>query len=784
MLPFLVVFQLAVASPPPDRQVYHGRAGNLSVAIPRITASAQIDGILDEPVWRSAALLTGFSVYQPVDHQPAPDSTEVLVWYSTDAIYFGIRAFEPHAPVSASLADRDHITADDYVEIHLDPFAERNRAVVFIVNPLGVQADGTKADGGGFIPGSNVSPGQNDLSADFSWQSKGRLIEGGYEVEVRIPFSSLRYPISAVQDWGLQIDRRVQHNAYEETWTPAVRASASFIAQEGWLRGMTGMRHGQVAELNPELTNTVSGTSKPGSAADWRYTSRPQLGGNVRWTLGSDFVLNGTIKPDFSQVEADAAQIAADQRFALFYPEKRPFFVEGSDQFNVPNTLVYTRRIVQPGEAVKLTGKVGRTNIAVLSALDDRATSVTGNRPLVDVVRINQSILGQSTAGLLYSDRVTSARANRVFGGDTRIVFGRLYFFQAQAVGSMTRDTTGAPTRSAPMWEAVVDRTGRGYGFHYSLLGVDSAFRADNGFVQRTGIVVPGIHNRFTLYGKPGQVFERFNTFIHLSGVWRYRDFFATKSLLEDQFLIQNSLTLRGGWQVNMNPALSSYAFDPANYSRFYVNLPAALCAGCPPIYAPITLPGRTPALTSSVGVTTPQFPRFDASISTVFGNDVDFIDASRIRRRDLNASLNLRPTDRLRVNATFVSSSYTRRATGDESFSTRIPRLRVEYQVARPFFVRIVSQYQATHRLPLVDSRGAVLATRNADGTFTPSSESTSNSLRADWLFSYRPAPGTVVFVGYGNTLTEPDPLAFQDLRRVNDAFFVKLSYLFRTVR
>jgi len=137
-----------------------------------------------------------------------------------------------------------------------------------------------------------------------------------------------------------------------------------------------------------------------------------------------------------------------------------------------------------------------------------------------------------------------------------------------------------------------------------------------------------------------------------------------------------------------------------------------------------------------------------------------------------------------LRVNATYVSSSYTRRTTGEESFSTRIPRIKVEYQVSRPIFVRIVSQYQSSDRLPLIDSRGAVVAIRNADGTFTPSTQSASNSLRADWLFSYRPSPGTVVFVGYGNTLTEPGALAFQDLRRANDGFFVKLSYLFRTVR
>ena len=144
-------------------------------------------------MWQRAALLTGFSLYQPVDQRPAPDSTDVRVWYSSTAMYFGIRAFEPHGTVAATLADRDRISADDYIEIHLDTFDERNRALVFIVNPLGVQADGIKSENGGFIPGSNVMPGQNDLSADFVWQSRGRLLEGGYEVEVRIPFGSLRY---------------------------------------------------------------------------------------------------------------------------------------------------------------------------------------------------------------------------------------------------------------------------------------------------------------------------------------------------------------------------------------------------------------------------------------------------------------------------------------------------------------------------------------------------------------------------------------------------------------
>lgn len=761
LLPFLAAFQLGAAMPP---SVYNGRDGQTRVVAPRLDADIQIDGRLDEPVWQQAARLTGFSLYQPVDQRPAPDSTEVLVWYSSDAIYFGLRAFAAPGTVVATLADRDRISSDDNVEIHLDTFHELNRAFVFIVNPLGVQADGTKSEAGGFIPGANVAPGQDDLSADFVWQSRGHVTEWGYEVEIRIPFSSLRYPARSVEDWGLQIDRHVQRNGYEETWTPAQRASASFIAQEGTLAGLTGMHHGQVVEVNPELTNTSTGAPCCDPAfAGWRYSSNPQIGGNLRWTLGSNFVLNGTVKPDFSQVEADATQIAADERFALFYPEKRPFFVEALDQFNVPNTLVYTRTIVRPEGAAKVTGKLGDADVAVLSAVDQPELAGTGEHPLVDIVRLRQSFWQQSQAGVLYSDRVTQALANRVFGGDTHIVFGRIWFAQFQAVESMTRGDSGS--RTGPMWEAVLDATGRKWGLHYNVIGIHPDFRDDNGYVPRVGYVQPGLSNRFTWYGHPGALFERFNIFLTENGLWNYRDIFAGRSLLEDHASAQLSLNVRGGWTIGLSPKLSSYAFNPSDYAQ----------------YQDFTPSNRIESLVSGFSIATPYFRRWDASVSTTAGTDVDFLETSRVRRQDYSATLDLRPTERLRVAATYVSSAFYRRLDGVHSASTRIPRLKVEYQLARPIFVRVVSQYTATSHDALRDPRtGEILLLAN-DGSPTPSTPNVSNALRTDWLFSYQPTPGTVFFLGYGGSMTEADPLAFTRLRRTSDAFFVKASYVFR---
>jgi hypothetical protein len=772
----------AVASPAAPPAVYDGARGQLEVRAPRLPErTIEVDGRLDEPAWREAAVLTGFSLYQPVDQRPAPDSTEVLVWYSATAIHFGVRAFEPHGAVRATLAERDRVTTDDNVEIHLDTFDERRRALVFVVNPLGVQADGTKSEGGGFIPGSNVSSGQNDLSADYTWQSKGRVTEWGYEVELRVPFSSIRYALAGRQRWGLQVVRNVQHSGYQQTWTPARKGSASFIAQAGRLVGLEGMRHGHVIDINPELTNTMAGAPRLAAAGGttevdgWRYGREARLGGNLRWAVGSDFVLNGTVRPDFSQVEADATQIATDQRFALFYPERRPFFVEGSDQFNVPNTLVYTRRIVRPEAAAKLTGKVGRTDVALLSAVDDEGTTADRSRPFVGIARLRRDFGEQSTAGVLYSGRTSGARSNQVVGADARLVFGRLYYAQLQAVRSVTT-TDGAGRREAPMWEAVIDRTGRSFGFHYGILGVAPGFETDNGFVQRTGFVQPSMNNRFTVFGRPGGLFERYNVFTQANALWRYDDFTGGRGRLEHRLSANNQLTFRKGWSVNVNPAIGSYGFDPASYGT--LRAPAD-----GPGVEPFAPSGRIGTAVATFSVATPQFRRFAASAGATVGNDVDFLETSRVRRRDYNASLDLRPSERVRVSATYLASTLARRRDGAATVSTRIPRLRAEYQLARPLLVRVVSQYEASRRAALRDPRtGVVLLVPGATpGTFVPSAARSGNALRTDWLFSYRPTPGTVFFAGYGNTLAEPDPLAFRDLRRTSDALFVKLSYLFR---
>src|SRR5204862_4000779 len=374
-----------------DGAVFDGRLKQTEVRIPRVEATVTIDGVLGEPVWKSAARLTGFTQYRPIDSRPAADSTEVLAWYAPDAIYFGIRAYEAHGNVvRATLADRDNIDADDNIQILLDTFHDRRRALLFAVNPLGAQQDGVRSEGlagaaGGASAGFRFD-GVVDLNPDYVYQSHGRLTPFGFEVEVRIPFKSLRYQSGEKQDWGIQIIRLTQHTGYEDTWAPTVRSNASFLIQSGTLQALTGLKRGLVMDVTPEFTSRVEGERM--SDTEYQYGNiEPAFGGTVRWGVTQNLTAAGTVNPDFSQVEADVGRVTVNERFALFYPEKRPFFLEGLEQFDTPNSLIYTRRINAPIFGAKLAGKVGSMGIAYLGAVDNSDQSATDPQPADDMLR-------------------------------------------------------------------------------------------------------------------------------------------------------------------------------------------------------------------------------------------------------------------------------------------------------------------------------------------------------------------------------------------------------------
>lgn len=733
--------------------------GSPSFTAPRIEATVAIDGALDEPPWSQATTLTGFSEYQPADGRPAQERTDVLVWYGPHAIYFGIVAQDADpASIRATMADRDHLERDDSVTIYLDTFDDRRRAFFFTVNPLGAQEDGVYSEG----PGSagHQFGGNEDTNPDFRFDSKGRLTPTGYVVEVRIPFKSLRYSGGDTMSWGINVKRTIQRTGHEDTWTDARRVS-SFLAQSGTLEGLHDLQRGIVTEVQPFVTGTNAGTRE----ADGRFRrGASDFSAGVNGQLGfSNVTLDATVNPDFSQVESDAGLITINERFPLFVPEKRPFFLEGIELFSTPNQLVYTRQIVNPIAGAKVTGKIGAFSIAHLTALDDAADG----HALVDVTRLRRDFGSSSVAGVTYTDRTRDRGFNRVLAADTRIVFHELYY----VLGQVGRSWTGAPsdtTKGSPIWSAEFDRTARHWGFNYKLNGVGDGFESQLGFVPRSGIVEGHAENRFSYYGPPGSPFEELSAFFGPSRIWRYGGF-GRESPIEGEDSVRLSATLRGGWELQANPSRNFYRFDPADYRGYSMAGPAHL-----PFVPPDAADGLW-GLSSSIS--TPTWQTINAEIEFLDGETAIFPEAARGRERRWTATLGVRPTSSIRIDLDAVRSVITRARDGSEFAKTVLPRLKVEYQPRRSLFFRVVSEYRAERQAALVDPRtGAPLA---LDGE--PTAAERFHGLRLDWLVSFEPTPGTAAYLGYGSQLERPANDNLTSFRRTTDAFFIKLAYRVR---
>ncbi len=773
----------ADAAPAAALSAFSGVDRQLQVPLPRVEEEATIDGALDEPAWSQAARLTGFSRYSPVDGGPADRSTEVLVWYSPTAIFFGVRATAGPDGVQATLADRDRIDADDHVQIYLSTFADGRQAFVFAVNPLGVQMDGAlveglRSGGGGF---AGLAQGREDFdrSPDFVFQSRGVVDAAGYVVEVRIPFKSLRYQSGDSQRWGLHVTRVSPRAGVEETWAPARRDGASFLSQAGFLEGLHDLRRGLVLDLNPVATARADGA--PG-ASGWTYDGgRPDLGFNVRWGVTETLTLNGTVNPDFSQVEADAGQFQFDPRIALFFPDKRPFFLDGIEQYASPNNLIYTRRVVAPITAAKVTGRVSRaTSVAFLSAVDDVTTSASGrDHPVYNLLRAQHDIGTSSKLGLVYTDKVDGDRSNRVLGVDARLVWKDIYSLLVQ--GATSRTDTPTATETAPLWQATFNRTGRRYGLRAVARGLDPQFQAQAGFIGRGGIAQFAVTNQFITLGKPGQWFQRFSSDVVVDGMWVYDDFTAGRPSQDRKLHFNQNLTLNGGWKVGGSALIESFGYDPRLYTDYVVEVPVP---GAAPRYEPYVGTPRLPNLDWVISAETPTRKGLNAELFLLWGKDENFFEWSSADIVFLNAFATWRPTDQLRFEGRYQLQSYQRRTDGSYVGIRRIPRLRVEYQVTRPIFLRLIAEEDANFQDRLRDDSrtGLPIFYRDADGTLTPAARASSKRLRLDWLFSYLPTPGTVVYAGYGSSLATDDARGrMRTYRRVNDGFYLKISYLFR---
>jgi hypothetical protein len=744
-------------------RTFPGR-GAPAVTLPRIERAAIVDGRLDEEAWAGAARLTEFSQYEPVDSRAAEEQTEVRVWYAPDAIWFGIIAYDRDpASIRASNADRDDIGTDDNVRIYLDTFDDRRRAYFFGVNPFGAQEDGVRTEGA--ASAGNIFGGSIDETPDFLWESKGRLTERGYEVEIRIPFKSLRYGSGATLQWGIQVVREVKRTGYVDTWTDARRANASFLDQSGRFVELHDLRRGVAAEIQPTLTSAWNGGR---NASDEFVRSDPtsDLGLNVRLGFTS-LTLDGTWNPDFSQVEADAGQVTLNQRFALFFEERRQFFLEGIELFSTPNQLVYTRTIGEPQVGVKLTGKLGGTTIAYLGAVDRIGDE---SDVLVNIARVRQDFGTSSYVGLTVTDRTeglatSNDASNRVASLDLRYVFGGMYYAAAQLGGSWTDDVGPGDSRNGAIWQAELDRTGRHWGFNYKVVGFGEEFESRSGFVNRTGVITGHVFNRFSWYGARGAMVENFTTFFGPRRVWDYGTFEAGDAI-EGQNEVNFDVRLRGGWNVELQGTTEFVEFEPELYAGFTHDTGTGAVA-----FEPREQYNGGRGV--EIGIETPTWQRFGAEFSYSRGRTAIFDEASDGAYYAVEGGIALRPAAAIRLEFTALYAKIWRVRDDSEFGREIIPRIRAEFQPTRALSFRVVGQYTSARRASLEDAEGNPITGGDPAGD--------SNDFRIDLLGSYEPSPGTVVFLGYGSGYDGSSTLTFRDLRRREDGFFLKLAYQFR---
>jgi hypothetical protein len=410
----------------------------------------------------------------------------------------------------------------------------------------------------------------------------------------------------------------------------------------------------------------------------------------------------------------------------------------------------------------------------LLSAIDAPSSGSDGKTsPRFNLVRLRRDIGEQSTAGIVFTDRSEGARFNRVAGLDTRLQFAKVYSVDVRYAASMTRDSV---TRTGSLWELSHGRTGRGYGYRYNVQGFSPDFETQTGFVNRVDFVRAQLNQRYTIFGKKGGWWDQRQHFLSANSLWSYKSFGERDTPLESRVSIDNSMTIRGGWRVSVTPDLQRVAFDPRRYTS----------------YAVLSASGRdtlsfTPnsaQITSNMAfaVNTPQWRRAGATVTATVGSEPEFFETATVQRREVEAQLDLRPSSQVRIGALLRYQRFVRDRDGSVFSTQVVPRLRMEYQFSRALFLRFIGQVESRDRSALRDPRTEQpLFRRSPNGALSVQGTRKSLLGRADWLISYLPSPGTVVFIGYGTAVDASETMRPTEIERTSDGAFVKFSYLFR---
>lgn len=494
--------------------------------IARTATPIEIDGALTEAAWQDAVRIEVSTEVQPGENLPAPVLAECFITYDEQVLYVGCRCLDPEpARIRAHLTDRDSAWRNDYIGVILDTFNDQRRAYEFLVNPLGVQGD--------LLRNEVSSDNPEDATWDAIWDSAGRITAQGYEVEMAIPFRSIRFPNgSRSHTWGIAFFRAYPRTVRHQIMSmPLDRSNNCFLCQIARLEGLEGIAPGHDLEFNPTVTSqradVLRDADDPASGlAGGSFAA--EAGVTARWGITPNASLNAALNPDFSQVEADAAQLDVNTRFALYFPEKRPFFMEGADFFSTPITAVYTRAVADPSWGLRSTGKHGAQAYSAFVARDrllnllfpSNQGSSYGSYDLANTsgaIRYRHDVGTASTLGVIATAREGGEYHNRVMGADGLLRLSPTDTVSFQLLRSSTRypeavademDQRGDEFSGTALQLEYLHDT-RNWAAWAWYRSIAPEFRADLGFVSRVDTRGGEVGGQRVFWGEPGQFLTR-----------------------------------------------------------------------------------------------------------------------------------------------------------------------------------------------------------------------------------------------------------------------------------
>ena len=716
------------------------------------------------------AEVTGFIQNTPVDGAPATEQTDVWIGHTKSTLYV-IFICHDHTPsaVRGHLTRREAFSGDDTVSVILDPFEDRQKGVLFELNPAGVQADAAWTDS----TSSNYTAAA-DYSYDQVWDSETRITSSGWMALMAIPFRSLRFRTTS-QDWGVVFIRNLPRNSEVDFWPRVSTSVAGVLSQEGTMHGIEGVTGSHNFQLNPygliqnerELLN-LDPLNPYFSSRHFEGTG----GGEAKYIIKDHVILDGTINPDFSDVESDQPQFTVNQRYPVYFPELRPFFLENANYFTTPILLVYTRNIVHPEFGIRLTGKIDRTNLGFF-AIDDREPGETyapgdtlyHERAKYSVARVSQDIGKNSSVGLIYTDQEFGGGWNRIGGIDFTAHLNNAWSLIGQAVESSTMGptaTSGATGYSAgPASYFEVQRAGHAFNLDNVFKDYSTGFQTQLGFIPTTDLYSNQTYATYEWFLRKGPLQSFAIDALQILGWDHQGNRLYHYSTFSPYLAFSRQLAIAPQVGQNSDTLGPQDGYPLANNVNFTENFGGVVVRGAPWRQLNFNLT----ALRSG-----------NVNYNPVAGGAPFLLNADEVQ-----ALFTLQPFRNLTADNTYLLDRDRSAAGGAFVYESQVFRTKINYQFTRSISFRVIAEYNSTLANPAETS----LLRKKQIGTQA--------------LFTWLPHPGTVLYIGYNNDLqnldrslcnrglngacdpANPTPPRANNYLNDGKQIFVKFAYLFR---